>query len=56
MVVEAMHTKTEEAMTKLLKHLFDTFVVSIDQMKVVRSASNVSSLNDSKRSFTFSGL
>jgi len=34
MVVEAMHTKTEEAMTKLLKHLFDTFVVSIDQMKV----------------------
>jgi len=35
MVVEDMHTKTEEAMTKLLKHLFDTFVVSIDQMKVV---------------------
>ncbi len=37
MAIEAMHEKTEEAMCKLLKALFRSFVITIEQMKKVSS-------------------
>lgn len=33
MVIESMHEKTEESMCKLLQSLFQTFVITIDQMR-----------------------
>jgi len=33
MVLESMHEKTEEAMCRLLQSLFQTFVITIDQMR-----------------------
>jgi len=33
MVIESMHEKTEEAMCRLLQSLFQTFVITIDQMR-----------------------
>ena len=34
-VIESMHEKTDEAMCKLLQALFRSFVITIDQMRVV---------------------
>jgi hypothetical protein len=35
MVIESMHEKTEEAMSKLLQSLFRSFIITIDQMRNV---------------------
>ncbi len=38
MVIESMHEKTEEAMSKLLQSLFRAFIITIDQMRNVSRA------------------